>query len=112
MSEISTSLPQAAPQRGRLVVAVLAGMYVVSVGLLLWASVTPTPLPKWGGLVDVPLAFALVVLGTVLHYRTAPRVDLAALRWGHTLLTYLPALLFMGLWLYRDHLIWNILLPG
>ena len=112
MSEFSASLPQAFPRRSRLMVLILAGMYAASVGILLWASVTPPPLPMWGGLVDVPLAFGLVVMAAVLHYRTTPRVDLAALRWSHHVITYLPALLFVGLWLYRDHLIWNVLLPG
>jgi hypothetical protein len=95
-----------------MLVAAGAVQLAVSVTLLLVASTAPARLPKWGGPFDVGVAFSLVVTLALLERATASRVGLPVLRAGHRVVSTLPALVFLALWMFSDRLIWNTLLPG
>jgi hypothetical protein len=100
------------PRHGRLIVVLGAGQLIVSFALLLWASTTPAPLPRWGGPIDGVIAFTLVGTLALLYQTAAKRVGLAELRASHRVATTLPAVIFILLWLSQHRLIWNVLLPG
>jgi hypothetical protein len=84
----------------------------VSVALLLVASTTPARLPKWGGPLDVGVAFSLVVTLALLERSGAGLIGPAVLRASHRIGATLSALVFLALWMFADRLVWNTLLPG
>jgi len=83
--------------------------YIFSVVLLLIASIAKTPLPAWGGYLDVTLVIFIVFLSFTIfgrgkanpQYQTSHRV----------MLNILPMIL-LGMWVFRNALDFNILLPG
>ncbi|MEO8451715.1 MAG: hypothetical protein ABI647_18125 [Gemmatimonadota bacterium] len=87
-------------------------MLVVSVGLLLYASTHPGALPRWGGMVDVALAFLLVGWLAALHVKYRPAISPMVLLASNQVFAFLFPLVFVGLWFSADRLTWNILLPG
>ena len=84
-------------------------LFVISTMILLIASTAKTRLPAWGGYLDVGIVVLIAVAGFTIHVRTknAPRYDVS-----HQVALYLFPLLILGMWLYRDSLDFNILLPG
>jgi hypothetical protein len=103
-------------RRWRMVALLEAGLLVVSMALLLSASTAAVPLEQgqlsWQGVLDVAIAFALVLAGIAVTVKAAVLVDDEARRLSYGVATVLPALLLVGMWLYQDHLRWNVLLPG
>lgn len=98
---------------GRALVVAGAAQLAVSLSLLLIASMPPEErLPRWGGPIDVALAFSIVATLIVLHRAAADRVGIGELRTGYRVAATLPAVMLVLLWLFRDSLIWNVLLPG
>ena len=97
--------------RGLVVSAALA--LTVSIALVLYASTNPPDaLPAWGGPFDVAVAAALFVIAFRMWSRAQWRIDASALHATHIVAAMLPALTVAALWVWRDRLDFNVLLPG
>jgi hypothetical protein len=104
-----------AARAGRLLVLGWLAQLAVSSGLLLWASTGPRLVPRWCGILDVTLALTFVGTSAVLRRRQdqLPTADrLQRQRRGRVVRSSLPSLVLLGLWVVRDRLEWNVLLPG
>ena len=84
-------------------------LFGISTALLLIASTAKTPLPAWGGYLDVAIVVLIAFTGITIHQRnkSAPRYDIS-----HQVAVYLFPLILVGMWLYRNSIDFNILLPG
>ena len=84
-------------------------LFAISTAILLIASTAKTPVPAWGGYVDVGIVILIAMTGFVLHQRNqgAPRYDMS-----HQVAVYLFPLILVGMWVFREALDFNILLPG
>ncbi len=98
--------------RGRAIVMVLGAQAVASFGLLIWASTTPPPLPRWGGAIDVGLALTLAATVFLLQSRVGGLGEPADIWRAHATLTTFPSVVLVAIWIGRAHLDFNILLPG
>src|SRR5689334_4370442 len=83
-------------------------LFCVSTAILLTASTSKTPVPLWGGYLDVGIVVLIALIGFEIHRRNknAPRYDIS-----HQVAIYLFPLILVGMWVYRDALDFNILLP-
>ena len=84
-------------------------LFGISTAILLIASTAKTPVPTWGGYLDVGIVVLIAVTGITIHQRnkSAPRYDIS-----HQVAVYLFPLILVGMWLYRNSIDFNILLPG
>ena len=84
-------------------------LFAISTSILLTPSLAKTPVPAWDGYLDVGIVFLIALIGFVIHQRnkSAPRYDIS-----HQAAIYLFPLILVGMWVYRDALNFNILLPG
>ena len=84
-------------------------LFVISTAILLIASTATTPLPAWGGYVDVGLAVLIALTGIAIYQRSRnqARHDIA-----HRAAVVLVSLSLVGMWVLRDVLDFKILLPG
>jgi hypothetical protein len=84
-------------------------LFVISTTILLVASTAKSPIPAWGGYLDVGILVLIVFTGFMIHQRdkAAPRYDIS-----HQVASYLFPLILVGMWMYRASLDFNILLPG
>ena len=84
-------------------------LFVISTTLVLIASTAKTPLPAWGGYLDVGIVVLLAFIGIAIRQRdkNTPRYDIS-----HQVAVYLFPVILVGMWLYRDSIDFNILLPG
>jgi hypothetical protein len=83
------------------------------VGLLLFASSAGAEaLPGWAGPVDVFLALSLVVTAALLYRAADGQAWEWSLRAAYPVAVWLPSLLLLAMWLGRDSLDFNVLLPG
>ena len=84
-------------------------LFGISTALLLIASTAKTPLPAWGGFLDVAIVVLIAFIGITIHQRnkSAPRYDIS-----YQVAIYLFPLILVGMWLYRNSINFNILLPG
>ena len=84
-------------------------LFGISTAILLIASTAKTPVPAWGGYLDVGIVILIAFTGITIHQRnkSAPRYDIS-----HQVAIYLFPLILVGMWVYRDSLDFNILLPG
>ena len=84
-------------------------LFGISTALLLIASTAKTPLPAWGGYLDVGIVVLIAFTGITIHQRnkSLPRYDIS-----HQVAIYLFPLILVGMWLYRNSIDFNILLPG
>ena len=84
-------------------------LFVISTAILMIASTSRTPVPAWGGYLDVGIVFLIALSGFVIYQRnkSTPRYDIS-----HHVAIYLFPLVLVGMWAYRDSLDFNILLPG
>ena len=84
-------------------------LFGISTAILLIASTAKTRLPAWGGDLDVGIVVLIAVTGITIHQRnkSAPRYDIS-----HQVAVYLFPLILVGMWLYRNSIDFNILLPG
>ena len=84
-------------------------LYTASTAIVLIASIAKTPLPAWGGYLDVGIVVLIVVNGFVIHWVNKNRPDYYI---SHQAALYLFPIIFISMWIYRDALDLNILLPG
>ena len=84
-------------------------LFAISTAILLIASTSKTLVPAWGGYLDVGIVILIAFTGFAIHQRdrSAPRYEIS-----HQVAIYLFSLILIGMWLYRDSLDFNILLPG
>ena len=84
-------------------------LFGISTAILLIASTAKTPLPAWGGYLDVGIVVLIAFCGFAIRQRdkSTPRYDI-----GHQVAVYLFPAVLVGMWLYRDSIDFNILLPG
>jgi len=84
-------------------------LFGISTAILLIASTAKTPVPTWGGYLDVGIVVLIAVTGITIHQRnkSAPRYDIS-----HQVAVYLFPLILVGMWLYRNSIDFNIFLPG
>jgi hypothetical protein len=84
-------------------------LFAISTAILFIASTSRTPVPIWGGYLDVGIVFLIAMTGFVIYQRnkSTPRYDIS-----HQAAIYLFSLMLVGMWVYRESLDFNILLPG
>ena len=84
-------------------------LFCISTAILLIASTSKSPVPAWGGYLDVGIVVMIALIGFVIHQRnkSGPRYNIS-----HQIAIYLFPLILVGIWIYRDSLDFNILLPG
>lgn len=93
----------------RLILIAFYVAYMISVALLLIASTARRPLSAWGGYLDVGIAFLIAVLGFVIFGRGKGNPQY---RTGHRAALNIIPVLLLGMWILRNTLDFNILLPG
>jgi len=83
-------------------------LFCISTAILLIASTSKSPVPAWGGYLDVGIVILIAITGFTIHQRNkgAPRYDIS-----HQVAIYLFPLIAVEMWVYRDSLNFNILLP-
>ena len=93
----------------RIYIASFLLLFVISTAILLIASTAKTPAPAWLGYLDVGIVLLIALAGFAIHQRAkpAPRYDIT-----HQVGIYLFPLILVGMWIYREALDFNILLPG
>jgi hypothetical protein len=84
-------------------------LFAISTLILLIASTAKTSVPTWGGYLDVFIVLLIAFTGFTIHQRNkgVPRYDIS-----HQIAIYLFPLILVGMWIYRNSLDFNILLPG
>ena len=84
-------------------------LFSISTVLVLMASTAKTPLPAWGGYLDVGIVVLIAFTGIRIHQRNkrAPRYDIS-----HQIAIYLFPVVLGGMWVFRNSIDFNILLPG
>jgi hypothetical protein len=84
-------------------------LFGISTALVLIASIAKTPLPVWGGYLAVAIVVLLAFLGIAVRQRDkgTPRYDIT-----HQIAVYLFPFVLVGMWLFRNSIDFNILLPG
>jgi len=87
-------------------------LFVVSCWLLVIASTNPDHLPSWAGPVDVVIAFTLFLVLLQLHRFAKAPATLLQLRRSHVIASAVGPFVILAMWVFREHLIWNTLLPG
>jgi len=84
-------------------------LYTASTAIVLIASTAKSPLPAWGGYLDVGIVVLIVINGFAIHWMNKNRPDYYI---SHQAALYLFPIILIGMWIYRDMLDFNILLPG
>jgi len=86
-----------------------AMLFSISTVLVLIASTAKTLLPAWGGYLDVGMVALLAFIGIAIRQRdkSTPRYDIS-----HNVAAYFFPVILVGMWLYRNSIDFNILLPG
>ena len=84
-------------------------LFSISTALVLIASTAKTPLPAWGGYLDVGIVVLIAVTGIMIHQRntSVPRYDIS-----HQIAVYLFPVVLVGMWVFGNSIDFNILLPG
>jgi hypothetical protein len=73
------------------------------------ASTSRTSLPTWGGYLDVSLVFVIVALSLTIFGRGKSNPNYQT---GHRAALNLFPLMILGMWILRNALDFNVLLPG
>ena len=102
---------QSPPRLERPLLLSAAALFILSTSLVWIASISARSLPAWGGILDVIVAFAIAVL---LFYVYSLRILPSSEHYRLSLMAaaYLVPLALIVMWLLRDMLDFNILLPG
>ena len=93
----------------RLILTAFYVSYIVSVTLLLIASTSVSPLPAWGGYLDLGIAVLIAALGFVIFGRGKDNPQYQA---GHRAALNIVPVMLLGMWILRNSFDFNILLPG
>lgn len=93
----------------RFYILVFMPLFAISTTILLIASTAKSPVPAWGGYLDVGIVVLIAFIGIMIWHRnqSAPRYDVS-----YQVAIYLFPLILAGMWVYRNSLDFNILLPG
>lgn len=101
----------------RLVILLTVGLFCLSNALLFIASTLPqrieagqvTPI----GILDVATAFAVVILSIIIYGKGVRSASLSTWQSSYAVVTVLPALVLVALWLLLGTINWlDVLLPG
>ena len=84
-------------------------LYTVSIAIVLMVSTARSPLPAWGGYLDVGIVALIFINGFAIHRMKESRPDHYI---SYQAAVYLFPIILTGLWIYREILDFNILLPG
>ena len=84
-------------------------LYTVSIAIVLIASTAKSPLPAWSGYLDVGIVALIFITGFAIHRMKESRPDHYI---SYQAAVYLFPIILVGLWIYREILDFNILLPG
>ena len=84
-------------------------LFAISTTILLLASTARTRVPIWCGYLDVSLVVLIAVTGFIIYQRSK---GTARYYISHQIAIYLFPVILVGMWIYRDALDFNILLPG
>ena len=97
------------PNSNKIFILSFIVLFAISTAILLIASTAQAPIPAWGGYLDVGIVLLIAVTGFMIHQRnkSTPRYDIS-----HQVAIYLFPLILVGMWVYRDALDFNLLLPG
>jgi hypothetical protein len=84
-------------------------LFAISTGILIFASMAKDPVSAWGGYLDVAIVVLIMVTGFTIHQRNknVPNYGIS-----YQVALYLFPLILVAMWLNRDLLDFNILLPG
>ena len=85
-------------------------LFAISTAILLIASTARSPVPAWGGYLDVGIVVLIAFNGFAIYQRnnkSTPRYGIS-----YQVAIYLFPLILVGMWIYRDSFDFNILLPG
>ena len=84
-------------------------LFAISITILLIASTAKDPVPAWGGVLDVGIVVLTACTGFVIHQsnKNPPRFDIS-----YQIAVLLFPIIIVCMWLFRDSLDFNILLPG
>ena len=87
-------------------------LFAISTAILLIASAASTaktPIPAWGGYLDVGIVLLIAFTGFVIYQRNqgVPLYDVS-----YQFAIHLFPLILVGMWIFRDSFDFNILLPG
>lgn len=98
--------PDMAKISNKFYIATFFILFAVSTAILLIASKAKTPVPTWGGYLDVFIVLLIAIIGFTIYQRNkgAPRYDVS-----HQIAIYLFPLILVGMWIYRNSLDFNIL---
>ena len=93
----------------QLYIAAFIILFAISITILLIASRSRHPASVWVGYLDVGLVVLIAFAGFAIHER-----DKSILRYdsSYQVAIYLFPLILIGMWLDRNSLDFNILLPG
>jgi hypothetical protein len=93
----------------RSLVLAFGGLFILSTVIRLIASTATIPLPAWGGYLDVGIVLLIALTGFAIYQRSksVPRYDAS-----YQIALYLFPLILVAMWIYRNSLDFNILLPG
>jgi hypothetical protein len=104
------------PRWRRRLVEFTAVLFCVSTVFPIIASIIPADqLPGWIGIVDVVLAFVVVILGLAILSIAGNKVqslDIQASYQGYRALGTVPLILLVIFFIAGDRLLWNVLLLG
>jgi hypothetical protein len=86
-----------------------AFLFGISTALVLIASTAKIPLSAWGGYLDVGIVALLAFIGIAIRQgdKSTPRYDIS-----HQVAVYLFPFVLVGMWVFRNSIDFNILLPG
>lgn len=84
-------------------------LFLSSTTILLIASTAQSPVPAWGGYLDVSIVVLIAILGFLIYGRdqSTPRYEIS-----HQIPIYLFPITPVWMWLVRGALDFNTLLPG
>jgi len=96
-------------QPNRLVLISFYSSYLVSLFILLIASLSKSPLPVWGRYLNVGLVLVIVAFSFIIFERGKDSPNYES---GHRVALYILPVLLLGMWILRNAFDFNILLPG
>jgi hypothetical protein len=96
-------------RRARLLFISFFVLYAISTAIVLIASTASNPMSVWGGYVDVGIVVLIALNGFAIY-----ALNKSELRYeiSHQTAIYMFPIILLGMWLYRNRLDFNILLPG